>query len=161
APFDLNRLQVGGAAISILSNVAGDFRSAGLQFSASGAGSIVYLSGVTEVAEAALVRVDRSGTARPLHADRRPVFFPSFSPEGRRVAVAIADGGNFDIWIYGADRGTLTRLTLDPTAEHYPLRRPPDGKYITLSSNRDGPFNLYLKAVDGTGGLERLTTSPN
>lgn len=37
--------------------------------------------------------------------------------------------------------------------------RGPDGKHIAISSNRDGPFNLYLKPADGSATTERLTVS--
>ena len=35
----------------------------------------------------------------------------------------------------------------------------PDGDQIVFTSNRDGPPNLYLRSADGTGDVERLTTS--
>jgi Tol biopolymer transport system component len=35
----------------------------------------------------------------------------------------------------------------------------PDGKRIAFTSNKEGPQNLFWQRADGTGGLERLTTS--
>src|SRR5258705_13312253 len=58
-------------------------------------------------------------------------------------------------------RATLTRLTLDPGQDQYPLWTP-DGRRIIFSSNRGGGTpNLWWQAADGTGAVERLTTSSN
>jgi len=35
----------------------------------------------------------------------------------------------------------------------------PDGRRIAFQSNRDGPQNLFWQLADGSGALERLTTS--
>jgi serine/threonine-protein kinase len=37
----------------------------------------------------------------------------------------------------------------------------PDGRRIVFGSNREGAFNLFWKAADGTGAAEQLTDSPN
>ena len=65
-----------------------------------------------------------------------------------------------DIWIWDFARETLTRLTFDPGADATPVWTP-DGKQVAFSSDRDGTPNLYWKAVDGTGAVERLTESEN
>src|SRR5258705_136530 len=64
-----------------------------------------------------------------------------------------------DIWIWDRGRATLTRLTLDPGQDQYPLWTP-DGRRIIFSSNRGGGTpNLWWQAADGTGAVERLTTT--
>jgi Tol biopolymer transport system component len=35
----------------------------------------------------------------------------------------------------------------------------PDGKRVAIQSNREGPLNIFWEPTDGSGGLERLTTS--
>jgi Tol biopolymer transport system component len=35
----------------------------------------------------------------------------------------------------------------------------PDGKRIAFTSNREGPLNLFWQLADGSGGLERLSSS--
>ena len=57
-------------------------------------------------------------------------------------------------------RATLTRLTLDPGQDWFPVWTP-DGQRIIFSSNRGGALNLWWQAADGTGAAERLTTSSN
>ena len=57
-------------------------------------------------------------------------------------------------------RDAPTRLTFDPAVDRWPIWTP-DGDKVVFSSGRDGPINLYSKAVDGIGQVERLTTSAN
>ena len=66
-----------------------------------------------------------------------------------------------DIWIYDLSRNTLTRLTFDAANVIKP-RWSPDGRRVVFSTNREGgEGNLFWKASDGTGAVERLTTSQN
>ena len=37
----------------------------------------------------------------------------------------------------------------------------PDGRRLIFSSEREGAQNLFWQAADGTGAVERLTSSPN
>ena len=55
-------------------------------------------------------------------------------------------------------RETLTRLTFAPGRDSYPVWTL-DGQRLVFSSDRDGSQNLYWKAADGTGSVERLTKS--
>ena len=55
---------------------------------------------------------------------------------------------------------SLTRLTFGPSLDFLP-RWTPDGRRIVFRSDRDGPPNLYSVASDGSGPVERLTTSDN
>ena len=58
------------------------------------------------------------------------------------------------------DGATLTRLTLDPGLDRFPVWTP-DGQRIIFASNRGGALNLWWQAADGSGNAERLTTSSN
>jgi serine/threonine-protein kinase len=49
----------------------------------------------------------------------------------------------------------LTRLTLDPAAETYPVWTP-DGRRLIYSSARSGPGRLYVQQTDGTGSAQLL-----
>jgi Tol biopolymer transport system component len=91
--------------------------------------------------------------AAPAHA----YGFPRLSPDDRRVAVAIEEQET-QLWLYDLSRETLTRLTFEGNSNQFPVWTP-DGKRITFESNKDGPQNIFWRLVDGSGGLERLTTS--
>jgi Tol biopolymer transport system component len=74
------------------------------------------------------------------------------------VAVAIAEQEQ-QIWVYDLSRDTLTRLTFDGTTNNTPAWSP-DGKRIAFNSDRaTGPANLFWRAADGSGDVERLATS--
>lgn len=52
----------------------------------------------------------------------------------------------------------LSRLTSGPSKDFLP-RWTPDGRRLIFQSDRAGPFNLYSVPADGSGPVERLTTS--
>ena len=104
-----------------------------------------------------LVWVSRNGAEQPLaapaHAYRIPAAFP------RRTAGSRDDRGTGNqIWLYDLSRETLTRFTFEGKYELNPVWTP-DGKRIAFQSNKEGPPNLFWQLADGSGGLERLTTS--
>jgi serine/threonine-protein kinase len=104
------------------------------------------------------VWVDRSGKEEPVAAPPRTYVTPRTSPDGTRVALASLDEGE-DLWIWDLPRAMLTRQTIDPGQDWFPIWTP-DGRRIVFSSNRGGgPFSIWWQAADGTGAAERLTTS--
>ena len=52
------------------------------------------------------------------------------------------------------------RFTFDPAQDELPVWTP-DGLRLVFASERNGPFNLFWQAADGTGPVERLTDSAN
>ena len=54
----------------------------------------------------------------------------------------------------------MTRLTFDPGRDRYPVWTP-DSTRVVFSSEANGEFNVYWKAADGTGTVERLAESAN
>ncbi len=92
-------------------------------------------------------------------AEPRAYVYPRISPDGSQVALSVADQEN-DIWIWSFARNTLRRLTFDPSNDIYPAWTP-DGRRVAFASAREGALNLFSKAADGTGTVERLTESEN
>ena len=77
---------------------------------------------------------------------------PRFSPDGRRVALDIADpaGPGRDVWVLDVAQRTWSRLTTNGISE-----RPvwtPDGRRLVYSSNAD----LWWIAADGSGRPDSL-----
>ena len=159
-PFDLDRLEVTGEPVPVLEGVMTD-ASGAIEFSLSANGSLVYVAGDPQGGVVrSLVWVDRQGREEPVAAaPPRTYTYPRISPDGTRVALDVRDQEN-DVWIWDLTRETLTRLTFDPGEDYYPVWTP-DSQRVVFSSPREGPSNLFRKAADGTGTVERLTESSN
>jgi serine/threonine-protein kinase len=100
--------------------------------------------------------VSRGGDEQLLPAPPRIYQFPRVSPDGRRIAVSIADQ-EAQIWVYDVSRETLNRLTLEGSANQV-MAWSPDGRRIAYRSYNEG-YNLSAQAADGSGAVERLITS--
>lgn len=154
-PFDPQRLEVKGTPVPVVQDMMQNPDApAPAQYSVSTTGSLVYVPGSAQASQSKLVWVSRQGTEQPLPVPARDYGDPRVSPDGRRVAL----GSGGQIWIYDLARDTLTRFTFEGDANASPVWTP-DGKRIAFTSNRGGTLNLYWQMADGSGGLERLTTS--
>jgi Tol biopolymer transport system component len=105
------------------------------------------------------VWIDRSGNREPLGLEPGFYAFPRISPDGRKVALVVSEGGNSDIMVFDFESQVPTRLTFEPSTEVAPIWTP-DGSRVVFTSNRDGAPNLYSRSADGVGDVERLTESP-
>jgi serine/threonine protein kinase len=160
--FNLAAGVVTGEPIAVADNVGGTggVGSFQPQASASLTGTLVYSarrsSGVTQ-----LTWFDREG--KTLGTVGEPARYEDLvmSPDGARAAVEYAQGdeaATHDIWMLDLDRGISARLTANGTVNRNPVWSP-DGKRIVFSSERDGHFDLFITAADGTGGEEPLLHS--
>jgi Tol biopolymer transport system component len=64
-------------------------------------------------------------------------------------------GGNIDLWLLDTERGVRTRVTSNAANDIHPLWSP-DGRRMLFSSNRNGSYELYEKALDAEGTERRL-----
>jgi Tol biopolymer transport system component len=120
--------------------------------SASATGSLLYRTGPV-VGQRQLVWFDRSGAERGRigEPDAENPLSPSMSPNGRYVALQRTVNGNQDLWLLETARGVLNRLTSDPALDSFPVWSP-DGRSIVFNSTRKGVYDIYRKAIDGSGG---------
>jgi len=156
-PFDPQRLIATGAAVPMMEGVLESPINGAAQFSLSNTGLLVYVSGGVQSAQRRLVWVTRSGAEQPFTAPVHAYVSPRLSPDNRRVAVTIADE-DAQIWLYDLSRETLTRFTFEGDFNSNQVWTP-DGKRIAFLSNKEGPSNIFWQLADGSGGLERLSTS--
>src|SRR5262245_18244494 len=89
-----------------------------------------------------------------------------------RVAISDRDTAA-NISTLDLTRNTLSRLTTETGPVGADVRRrtapflgaqpvwSPDGRFVVYMSNRVGQQNLFRQSADGTGSIDRLTTSPN
>ncbi|MCU1382752.1 MAG: pknB 22 [Acidobacteria bacterium] len=159
--FDPVRLDVLSNPVAVLDQVTTKSTGAA-EFSVSPQGALAYLpGGVAQIqgAEHTLVWVDGKGHEEAIKAPPRAYQRGTLSPDGTRIALDVRDQEN-DIWIWDLVHDTLTRLTADPAPDSFPVWTT-DSRRIIFSSARNGAANLYWQLADGSGPVERLTTSPN
>jgi len=154
--FDPATRAVSGNPLPVLDHVASKGTGAA-DVSVSREGTMAYISGVQGALD--LASYDHQGHEERLNLPPRAYLSLRFSPDGQRIALDLRDQEN-DVWIWDVSRRTLTRLTAGAFIEQNPVWTP-DGRRIAFSSTRMGATNLYWQAVDGTGPVERLTTSAN
>jgi Tol biopolymer transport system component len=92
-------------------------------------------------------------------------LWPRLSPDGRRLAVQIADPSSStgDLWVYDLARGVRTRLTFGPGSNYSP-NWSPDGAEIAYASDRlelgsARGTQVYRKAANAAEKEERLLES--
>ena len=149
-PFDTRQYALAGDPIEVAAGVAVQQQVAAL--SASAAGPIVYRLGA---AGQRLEWFDATGKdlGNVGSRDIDILSGPSLSPDGRRFAIFLRQGGNADVWLLDPERGGLTRFTDNPADDIFPVWSP-DGTRIAFSSTRAAGLDLYVKPVKG--GEEQL-----
>ena len=158
ALFDPERLRLTGSPVPVLEGVLQTAVSRVAQYSFSSTGSIAYITGSAQGNLRKLVWVDRKGTEQPLPAPAHFYQTPRISPDGKRLAVGIADSPPANTWLYNVARETLTRLTFEG-GNNTPVWTP-DSKRVAFQSSRAGPItNVFWQLADGSGSVERLVTS--
>jgi serine/threonine-protein kinase len=127
-PFDLDRLQVRGAATQ-LEDVASNINLGGAQFDFAPGGTLAYRSGGTEGLRI-MQWLDGAGKGEAIGFDPGVYFFPRFSPDGNRLAYFASQGGDTDLWTYDLQRGGKTRLTNGGNGSFAAWS--PDGQYLVF-----------------------------
>jgi Tol biopolymer transport system component len=154
APFDAKRLEVTGAAFPVAEGVF-ENTNGGAGYAVSKNGTLLYAGGGILLPERSLVWVDRQGAVTPVAPIKRPFSNPSLSPDGKRVAVTV-EAQTYDVWVLDIERDSLARLTFGKD-DGVPVWSP-DGKRVAYQSSEAGAYNIYIRASDGSGSEERLTS---
>ena len=156
-PFDVDRLTITGGPVALVEGITQTvFGHA--QFDHADDGTLVYETRGA-LALATLVWVDRQGNEEPVAAEPSLYRSVQLSPDGQRVVTEVG-GSDTDLFVYDLSRETPSQFTFEPGQDSFPIFTP-DGARIVWSSAREGVNNIFWKAADGTGQVERLTTSEN
>jgi Tol biopolymer transport system component len=148
ARFDPRRLRLTEQPRRIAEGVRTGIARVG-KMGVSRAGTVAWLQGVAMSRE--LVLMNLRGPTQVLQAALAPYSRPRFSPDGRRLAVAISaeTGTAEDIWIYDLSSGTRARLTTGGLS-----RRPewsPDGRYLYYVADRQTPATDVMMRIPANG----------
>ncbi len=160
--FDPSRLAATGSPVPILEDVSSNIGGGGdLAFEAdrSVSETFIYLSGTSTGGPARSISwVDSSGKTEVLQAPPGPYVYytPRFSPDGKRLAFAVANGQSDDIWVKDLDRDATSRLTFLKGLNRWPVWTS-DGRNIVFQSTNPAAPGLYWIRSDGSGEAQRLT----
>jgi Tol biopolymer transport system component len=151
-PFDAERGEASGVPTPLADRIdTAEYGAA--PFAISRTGALIYLPG-GPLATRALVLLDGEGRTSDLFQERASYAHPAFSPDGRRIAVAVGSDTGRDIWIYDVRRGSRTRITADGVND-FPVWSA-DGSRIAFYSANAGAWTIYQKNVDGSGETEAI-----
>jgi dipeptidyl aminopeptidase/acylaminoacyl peptidase len=156
-PFDARARRVTGSARVVVAEVRHNPATLEPKAAVSANGSLAYVSG-SEIVQ--VVAVDERGTARPLPIPADQLSDPRYSPDGRRVLVALQSAGRTDVWMYDVASGAPRRVTAEGTV-NMRAEWSPDGTRVLYRSNRSGQnTSLWWQAADGSGVAQQLIAVP-
>ena len=141
ARLNVRRRRVEGKPVPVLDPVpVGAANNGNSGIFVSRGGALVTAQGVHR---AQLTWIGRDGVAHPISPETRDFTAPRLSPDGRRIAVIVAEGSKSDVWILDLATGTLSRLTSVETV-------------TSAEWSRDGTRVVYSAA--GTGSRAAIWT---
>ena len=162
-PFDAASLEVTGNPVPLVEGVS--VKATGVaNFAVSDDGRLVYATrvGASGAPPRSLVWVDRDGREEPLGDtwQQDQYITPRFSPDGMRVAVAVAEnadtnGNPADLWVLDLTRGSCSRITFGGNNRFFPVWSP-DGTQLAFSDGTGGTNRLLVASADGSGQVETL-----
>jgi hypothetical protein len=157
-PFDAKRLQLAGEAVPLATQVA-SIQDLGF-YSVSENGTLAYRTGSSNGGDLQLSWFDRQGkgTLTPVEPARSSTV--KISPDGKRAAILRNGGQNYDIWVVDLLTGASNRFTFD-SAQHGNPVWSPDGNQIAWQSRKDGGWEIYRKASNGSGNDELVFKATN
>ena len=152
--FDTSRYEVSGEPVTITRLPGAAYVATSL--SASRNGVVAFVSGASD-SDHQLEWYSRSGESEGTVGGKGVYFTPRLSPDGGKIAVAIAPprSPTRDIWVFDQAVHRETRLTFDQLHNWTPVWSP-DGSKLAYSSNPKEKFHIYLRSVDGSGAKQSL-----
>ncbi len=152
-PFDPDKLETRGPPVALLEQVAHNplFGSAQLNFTQGG--TLIYRNGAKNDTATIHWR-DGAGKAEPLW--EVPGYYQALrlSPDGKLLAVAVAEGPDSHIWVYNWERRLSTRLTKGEGVYQAPVWHP-NGQFVVFR----GPGGMFWARTDGVGKPQALSES--
>ncbi len=149
-PFDARSVTLGGEAIP-LGDTPGEMNleyTAGRAVSAADNGTIAYLSAAEP--RSRMVWLDQAGReVGMLDVPPGPYTEVALSPDGRRAVVGQLAAPQQSLWWVDIERGGLTPLSNVP-GWNASAAWSGDGRQVAYSSDREGPIDIYARAVTGS-----------
>ena len=146
--FDAGSLRVQGDPLSLPDTPASSNTTGARPATVSANGTLAYMNGT--ITNSRLTWYDRTGHVTgtvPLPAAQYQL--PFLSPDGSTVAVdRVASANETDLQLVDLARGAATRFTYGPRQNTTAIWSH-DGSRIAFESNRNGPFDIFVKPANG------------
>ena len=155
--FDLATLRLSGDVMAVAKDVWNDTGGGGADFAVV-EGVLAYRERERNRGE--LVWVDRAGQPLGMPGERADYIHPWLSPDEKRAVVELVDPDTqgHAVWMLDLVRGSRTQFVPGPAESHFPVWSP-DGRTILFSSDRGGPWSLFVRSVTGASPEEELFAS--
>ena len=156
--FDPVSLHVTGDIVQIADHVAWGNNGVATTLTASNTGLLAINPPIRLEAAPSIWTRDGQSVVPPFPSGS--YFTPSFSHDGKRIALGMLPSGTLDqdIWIFDLNGSTLSRVTSGFRWQAFPLWSLDDRNllFVRTDSNNDGR-TLYRQDVDGLGNPARLS----
>jgi serine/threonine-protein kinase len=149
APFDLERMQIHGAPVPILTDVAYSQTFGFAQFDFSQTGIVVYRR-TTGKGQVVVQWIDKAGAMTPILSKPGPYLWPSLSPDGKRLALQTSDSTQPRVLIVDLKSGKLMPINSEAKAQMSPAWTP-DSQYLVI-----GRKMLEWVKADGSGSSKTV-----
>ena len=157
ARFSLRTLTLANELTPMVSGISRGDLLEGPRFAFSKSGSLVYIPATLDERDAPLHWLDARGQLErvPLPAPRPGSI--DVAPNQRQLALTIDGESGPSVWVGDTTQGNLRPFINDGQSVSPAWR--PDGLEIAFAFSKVGPFNLFMKPVDGSAGPAPLMTS--
>ena len=152
--FDADRLEVEGTPVPLVQDLASDPESGAGRFDYSRSGMFAFRTGVG-VPAWTVGRLDGDGKIAPLLSKPGMYYSPRFSPDGRRLALAIDAGKGMDIVVHDFARDTTSPITFNAETNADPVWTS-DGTHLVFRSLAANSWHFWWIRADGAGGPQAL-----
>jgi serine/threonine-protein kinase len=158
APFSLTERALTAPPQAVVRGVASGDVMDGPRFAFSGTGALVYVPGRTDQVDDRLHWLDRRGRSEPVPLPPVPLASVDVAPDRRRLALTFSADAGAGLWVGDLTRGSLSRLTTEGISASPTWR--PDGLEIAFAYSKVGPFNIFVRPLDGDPAPAPLIESP-
>jgi eukaryotic-like serine/threonine-protein kinase len=161
-PFDVAKLAITGAPVSMLEGIGIEIGGFSTTLQLSNTGTLVYTTGAAARPRQP-VWVTREGLETPVDSGWVPpgtITAMSLSPDGSTLAAEIVTNGNSSLWIKQLPSGPASRVTFGDTANLRPTWSA-DGRSLVYIGNAGvNGGQAMRRRADGTGSAQLLVRSP-
>jgi serine/threonine-protein kinase len=158
-PFDARTRKATGDAVTVARDVRWFGPSGSASFAVSADGRALAYEPRPAVSR--LAWLDRAGRETGAIGEPGTLGLLQISPDGRRIAADVwhPDGHGRDLWALETASGVASRLTFSPI-DAWALAWAPDGKSLAYANAEEGPPDVTVLHLDGSGRQEVLLRAP-